>query len=140
MECNRGVTLVEALVGLALAAAVAGIGAPRLAELVASARLAGSARTVATGLRLARERALSSDAPVEVRFDVPRGACETRDRSGAVLETRLLPPGVTFVALPVRGRILFGGLRTAENGTITLAAGARARSVIVNQRGRVRVS
>jgi len=47
--------------------------------------------------------------------------------------------GVRFAALPARDRVQFGGLGTAQNATVTLAAGARARSVIVNQRGRVRV-
>jgi len=56
-----------------------------------------------------------------------------------LLSTRWLPPGVGFTALPARSRVLFGGLGNAENATVTLAAGARARSVIVNQRGRVRV-
>src|SRR5438067_2521218 len=73
------------------------------------------------------------------RFDAARALCETRDRAGALLSTRWLPPGVGFAALPARSRVLFGGLGSAENATITLAAGARTRSVIVNQRGRVRV-
>src|SRR5205809_544605 len=69
------------------------------------------------------------------------GACPLRDArtGGTLLSTRWLPPGVGFAALPARSRVLFGGLGSAENATITLAAGARMRSVIVNQRGRVRV-
>jgi Tfp pilus assembly protein FimT len=118
---------------------LAGAGTVRLVALLDSARLAGAARTVATALRLARGIALSSDGTTEVRFDAARGVCETRDRAGALLEVRALPPGVGFSALPVRGRILFGGLGTADNATVTLAAGARTRRVIVNQRGRVRL-
>jgi Tfp pilus assembly protein FimT len=106
---------------------------------VQSARLAGAARTIATALRLARGIAVAGDAAVDVQFDAARGVCETRDRAGLVLETRPLPPGVVFAALPARARIRFGGLGTADNGTITLGSGARARSIIVNQRGRVRV-
>jgi Tfp pilus assembly protein FimT len=119
---------------------LAGIGVDRLVELVQTARLAGAARTVATALRLARGIAISGDGAVEVRFDAARGVCETRDRAGILVESRTLPPGVTFAGLPARSRIGFGGLGTADNGTVTLASGPRRRSVIVNQRGRVRVS
>src|SRR5213079_2127785 len=83
--------------------------------------------------------ATSRDASIEVRFDPERALCETRERAGTLLSTRWLPPGVGFAALPARSRVLFGGLGSAENATITLAAGAQTRSVIVNQRGRVRV-
>jgi len=134
-----GFTLIEAVAGLGLAMVLAGIGVVQLVALVQTVRLAGAAREVATALRLARGIALSGDASVEVRFDPARASCETRDRTGALLETRRLAPGVGFAALPARGRVLFGGLGSAENATVTLAAGARTRSVIVNQRGRVRV-
>ncbi len=100
-------------------------------------RLAGAAHTVATAVRLARGRALAAGEPTEVRFDAVRGRLEVR--AGAAIETRALPPGVAFASLPARGGIGFSGLGTGENGTITLAAGAGTRRVIVNQRGRVRV-
>jgi Tfp pilus assembly protein FimT len=135
----RGFTLVEAVVGLALAAALAGIGTVRLVELVWRARLAGAARTVGTVLRLARGQAIAGNVPMEVRFDIARRACEMREQGGAQLERRALPAGVAFGALPARGRIVFGALGTAENGTITLASGGHVLSVVVNQRGRVRV-
>jgi len=50
-----------------------------------------------------------------------------------------LPATVAYAAVPARQRVSFGGLGNAENATITLAAGRRQRSVVVNQRGRVRV-
>ena len=114
----------------------ASCGAPHEGQHGAGAE---AAREVATALRLARGIALSGDASIEVRFDPERALCETRERAGTLLSTRWLPPGVGFAALPARSRVLFGGLGSAENATVTLAAGARTRSVIVNQRGRVRV-
>jgi general secretion pathway protein H len=134
-----GFTLLELVAGLGLAVVLAGVGVVQLVAVVQTARLAGAAREVATALRLARGIALAADASIEVRFDPGRALCETRERSGVLLATRWLPPGVGFAALPARRRVLFGGLGAAENATITLAAGARTRSVIVNQRGRVRV-
>ena len=135
---TSGFTLLEALAALALAAILAGAGVTQVAELVASVRLASGARTVATLLRVARGRALRDNAGVQVVFDAAHATCDMRE-DAALLATHTLPPGVGFAALPVRGRILFGALGTAENGTIRLAAGARTRSVIVNQRGRVRL-
>jgi len=129
MQRTRGFTLLEVAAGLGLAMVLAGVGAVQLVALVQTARLAGAARGIA----------LSSDASIEVRFDPGRALCETRERAGTLLSTRWLPSGVGFAALPARSRVLFGGLGSAENATVTLAAGARTRSVIVNQRGRVRV-
>ena len=131
--------MLEALGSVALAAILSGVAAARLIELTSSARLAGTARTVATALRLARGRALAAGGSMEVRLDAARMALELRDGTGTLLETRWLPVGVRFTALPARDRVQFSGLGTAQNATVTLGAGARARSVVVNQRGRVRV-
>src|SRR3989442_12446225 len=99
MQRTRGFTLLEVAAGLGLAVVLAGIGVVQLVALVQTVRLAGAAREVATALRLARGIALSGDASVEVRFDPARASCETRDRTGALLETRRLAPGVGFAAL-----------------------------------------
>jgi len=124
---------------MALAAVLAGIGTVRLVTLVGSARLAGAAHGVGTALRLARGRALAGGTTVEVRFDAALGVFETRTRSGVSLASSRLPAGVTFAALPARARLSFTGVGTAENGTITLTSGTATRSVVVNQRGRVRM-
>ncbi len=137
MHRSGGFTLLETLVGLALATTVAAMGGVRLTELLATARLATAARTLATTLRLARGRALATGTSIEARFDAPGHTYELRDGSGTI-EVHGLPPGVLFVGLPARSRIVFGALGTADNGTITLAAGSRSRNVVVNQRGRVR--
>ena len=135
-----GFTLLELVGTLGLAAVLGGTSVTRLVTLVEGARLAGGVRTVATTLRVARGRALADGRQIEVRFDQIRRACETRDADGRTLETAPLPRGVVFAGLPARARILFGALGVAENGTITLGAGARQRSVVVNQRGRVRLA
>jgi Tfp pilus assembly protein FimT len=101
-------------------------------------RLAGASRRVATVLRSARGHALAQGMSVQVAFDAAAGRAELRD-GPTMLASHPLPPGIAFTALPSRSRILFGGLGSAENGTIELGAGARRRRVIVNQRGRVRL-
>jgi Tfp pilus assembly protein FimT len=116
---------------------LAGIGVARVVAMVETARLAGTSRVLATALRLARGRALGGGVPVEVRFDVA-GMRWTVHAGGRILDTQPLAPRVAFAAVPARQRIVFGALGTADNATVTLAAGARRRSVVVNQRGRVR--
>lgn len=127
----------ETLVGLALASVLAGLGVTRVVALVESTRLSGTTRVLATALRLARGRALGGGIPVEVRFDVA-GQRWTVRAGGRVLDAQPLAPRVTFAAVPARQRVVFGALGTADNATVTLAAGSRRRSVVVNQRGRVR--
>ncbi len=113
------------------------LGTVRLVTVVHAVRLAGAAHTVATALRLTRGHALAAGEPGEVRFDARTGRLELR--AGPMPEIRPLPSGVSFAGLPARAGITFSALGTAENATITLAAGAGTRRVIVNQRGRVRV-
>ena len=121
-------------------AIVAGFGTLVLPDLVRGLRVAGATREVAAVLRLARGRALSNGAAIDVEFQVVRSAVVVRSASGTPLEERLLPSGVLFVGVPARGRIRFGALGTADNGTLVLAAGRARGRVVVNQRGRVRVS
>src|SRR5439155_1217792 len=97
-------SLTGSLAGMALIA-VRGVATVRLVELVDSARLAGAARTIATALRLARGRALAAGGSLEVRLDAVRMVLELHDGGGALLETRWLPAGVRFAALPARDRV-----------------------------------
>jgi hypothetical protein len=131
--------LLETVLATALATSIASVGAVALVRMVTSVRLAGAARTAAATLRFARAVAIARGASIEARFDPAARTLELRDRTDLLLRRDPLPPGIEFAALPARRRILFGGLGTADNGTIALAAGTRVRSVVVNQRGRVRV-
>jgi general secretion pathway protein H len=136
---RAGFTVVELLAGVGMAAVLAGVGGVQLVTLVHGMRLAGAARTLATDLRLARGHAMAASVTVDVLLDATAGTWEARERGGTTLETRMLPPGVAFAALPARGRLRFDALGTADNGTVALAAAGSTRSVVVNQRGRVRV-
>jgi prepilin-type N-terminal cleavage/methylation domain-containing protein len=140
MRRNRGFTLIESLVVVALAALVARAGIVGVAELLRTARLAGAARTLAATLRLARGQALAGVGPVVARFDAARGRYEILDGTGGRLGDHVLPAGVAFTGLPARARITFGALGTADNATVALAAGPRSRRIVVNQRGRVRIT
>jgi Tfp pilus assembly protein FimT len=137
---TAGFTLVEAIVAAGLTALVAGFGTLVLPDLVRGLRVAGATRELAAVLRLARGRALAQGAAVEVEFDVPGATVIVRAPGGAPLEERRLPDGVVFIGVPARGRIRFGALGTADNGTLLVGAGQARGRVVVNQRGRVRVT
>lgn len=140
MHRTHGFSLVETIAVVALAGIVAGTGTMGVAELVRGARLAGAARTLGSTLRLARGQALAGLGPVMARFDAARGTYEILDDAERLLAEHALPPGVVFAGLPARGSITFGALGTADNATVSLAAGPRTRRVVVNQRGRIRLA
>ena len=140
MHRSRGFSLAETLAVVALAGVVAGMGTMGVAELVRGAHLAGAARALGASLRLARGQALAGRGPVVARFDAGRGTYEILDDAGGLLAEHALPPGVVFASLPARARVTFGTLGTADNATVALAAGPRSRRVVVNQRGRIRIT
>jgi len=140
MHRSRGFSVVETLAVVALAGVVAATGTLGVAELVRGARLAGAVRALGSSLRLARGQALAGLGPVVARFDAGRGTYEILDDAGRLLAAHALPPGVVFAALPARARITFGALGTADNATVSLAAGPRSGRVVVNQRGRIRTT
>lgn len=140
MRRNGGFSLVESLAAIAVAGILAGLGSTGVAELVRGARIAGAARTLGATLRCARGQALAGLGPVVARFDASRGTYEMLDGAGLRLAKHALPPGVVFAGLPARASVTFGALGTADNATITLGAGQRSRRIVVNQRGRIRIT
>ena len=135
MRARRGFTLLEALIGIALAGLLAAAGATTIPALLASAQLSSATFRLATNLRLARGRALATGSPVTVRFTSTPSSYDAPATATPVV----LPPGVRFVALPARRRVLFSALGEGENATLVLGTGRTTRQVVVNQRGRVRV-
>jgi Tfp pilus assembly protein FimT len=135
----QGASLLELLACLVLLVTIAGTGALRLPDILASVRLGGTVHRLSAALRQARGRALERGGPVEILFDQAGGVWEMREPNGASLEREVLPPGITFASLPASRRVRFTAVGTADNATVVLGAGAVMRRVVVNQRGRVRV-
>jgi Tfp pilus assembly protein FimT len=138
MQGRRGATLLEVIAALGLGGIVAGVVSARLTTLAASLELATSARSIAQTLRMVRAQALAEGTPLDATFDATAGTWCIEGPGGAT-RTTALPFPVAFTSLPARARIRFGSTGTAENGTIVLAADGRDASIIVNQRGRVRL-
>lgn len=139
MVRTTGFGIVELLAGMAITLTTIGMGATSLAGVAGSVRLAGAAERLASVLRAARSEALARGRAVEVRFDVAGHRWSVREELGPELVGDRLPAGVTFATVPAARRLRFTAVGTADNGTIGLSAGSRARRVVVNQRGRVRV-
>ena len=137
---RRGFTLIEALVGVTIAAILASASALVLSSFATALRLTASARTLAEAMRETRGRAMAEGAPLDVRFDASTGMWTIAAIDGTIRRSQPLPASVRFVALPARARIRFDSTGQAENGTVTLGASAAATCrIVVNQRGRVRL-
>jgi len=134
-----GFTLLELLLGLALAATLTGIGSVSLPSIAGGIRLAGATERLAAALRAARGQALARNRRIEIRFDPPSRSWSVREQTGPTLDVQRLPTGVVFSSLPSALRIRFSTIGTADNATVVLAAAGRNRRIIVNQRGRVRL-
>jgi prepilin-type N-terminal cleavage/methylation domain-containing protein len=137
---RRGFTLIETLVGVAIAAILASTSALLLSSLATALRLAASVRTIAQAMRETRARAIAEGSPLDVRFDASTSSWTITAVDGTIRRAEPLPASLRFVALPARARIRFDSTGAAENGTVTLGGGGSATSrIVVNQRGRVRL-
>jgi prepilin-type N-terminal cleavage/methylation domain-containing protein len=137
---RRGFTVIEALVGVAIAAILASTSAVVTSSLATALRLTASARTLAEAMRETRGRAMAEGVALDVRFDATAGVWTITAIDGTVRRAQPLPPSVRFLSLPARARIRFDSTGAAENGTVALGGGAAATCrIVVNQRGRVRL-
>ena len=137
MYPRAGTTLIDLIAALGIASLLVGLAVLHLPGLSDPIRLRGAAHELAATLRLARARALAHGVRVRVAVAGTPPVATVFEGSRAVGSWHL--PRVTLISLPAGGSLTFTALGTAPNATITFGAGARRRSVIVNQRGRVRV-
>jgi prepilin-type N-terminal cleavage/methylation domain-containing protein len=70
-DSNRGFTLIEILVAVALIAILAGIGMPLLGNVADAMKLGEATREVERELQTARMTAVSANQPMRLRFDCP---------------------------------------------------------------------
>lgn len=144
MRSQRGYSLVEMLVVIAIAAIGAAIAGPNLGALRAEYQLTGSASQLAADLSQARMRAVSQNIWVKVATtdsttyhseSSPDNATFT-DIAGTVVK---LPLGMS-ATIP-NGFVVFDrqGLANA-NTQIQLVNGAGTKTITVNRIGRVSIS
>ena len=146
---SRGVTLVEVLVAIAIAAILAGLATPPFRDAMARARLEGAVSGFATDLQYTRTEAIRggnkgadltkaaatlqiNDAGTAYTITVTKVAGEAPED----IKTVTLPSGVTFTST----KIDFDGLRGTANA-VTIAAKSDATAaelkISTNALGRV---
>lgn len=163
---NRGLSLIEVLVVMAIAAILLGIGVPNMQTFILNNRLASSTHEFYTALQFARSEAVRRGEQitlvhggtagsgnwgagwtmfVDTNRNTAQDAGEETLRAGAPLEAPLTLYGnanfANFIAFDAGGR-----LTTAGGGAFVVCHGAnlvedgqsRARAVLVNGAGRVR--
>ena len=133
---QRGVTLLELLIVIALMAIVAGFVIPRFGGPVSTSELRASARQLAAGLRLARSEAVSERRETFLvldvagkRFKVDRDPQEHSLPSR--IELQLFTAQKDLVSANV-GSIRFFPDGGSNGGRITVASGARKFDVDVD--------
>ena len=157
---QRGITLVESMIVVAVSAVVLGTAAPSFRQMSARHQVEGPATELASNLLFARSEAISRNESVRVTFQTPAaGACyvvHTGDADDCVcsgsgpalcsngareIKTVLLPASRPVTVQSNVGSMLFHPVR----GTITpagtvkvLGASGYAIHHVVNLMGRVR--
>ena len=156
---QRGFTLVELMLIVAVLAILLTAGLPTFSDLVERHRLRGAAEDLYAGLLFARMEAMRRNAPVSVSFradadtgrwchalsddgpcdclqdgcalaGAPARAAHSRDFTGVRLSTNFTPAqAATFH--PARG--------TANAGTVRLSNGSGSVDLVVSSLGRVRL-
>ncbi|HEY1326610.1 MAG TPA: GspH/FimT family pseudopilin [Casimicrobiaceae bacterium] len=133
---QRGVTLLELLIVLALMALIAGIALPMLGNGVSTTELRNSARQLAAGLRTARSEAVSQRRETFLVLDVA-GKRFKVDRDPREYP---LPKGVQLKLFTAQNDIVdanVGSIRFfpdggSNGGRITVASGTRKYEVDVD--------
>jgi type IV fimbrial biogenesis protein FimT len=156
---QRGVTLIEAAITLAITAIAVTTAAPGLQDLIARKRLEGTAAQLATDLQTVRTQAVARNAPLRVSFHADAGgscylihtgtkalcSCSSAGPAACTGDATL----VKAVYLPADLRVAVGASASSilfdpVHGTSTPAATARITGVpgaihhVVNVMGRVR--
>ena len=116
---NRGITLVELLVVMAIIGLIVGISVPALTGYANSLRLKTTIRQVTSLISFARSMAISSHEDLAVVIDADEAAITlVRQASGEPLEQKVrLPPAVTV-------ELLVGGQPAQEGQFVFRPTGA----------------
>ena len=133
---QRGVTLLELLIVIALMAIVAGFVIPRFGGPISTSELRASARQLAAGLRLARSEAVSERRETFLVLDVAgkRFKVDREPREHPLpsrIELKLFTAQNDLVSTDV-GSIRFFPDGGSNGGRITVAAGERKFDVDVD--------
>ena len=157
---QRGVTLIEASVAMAVTAVLASTAAPGMQDLIDTRRLDGAATQLATDIQFVRSAAVTRNQPVRLSFRpsaagscyvIHTGAADACDCAAAgpavcsadarEIKTVTIASSDHVTLAANVGSVLFDPLHGTSSPTGTLRViGTRDRAVhhVINIRGRVR--
>lgn len=141
---RSGVTLIEALIAIAILAILVGMVAPAVSRQITRARVNDAAQAIASDLESALSLAGRQRRPVRVTVDAAQRALLTADRaSGQMITRRAYGPASdykieTLSISPASIDILPHGVATSA-ATITVSTGAYSRQVTMTRAGVVRL-
>jgi len=150
---NRGFTLFEVLIVIALIAVVSALAAPNIVKWRRAAQLRGAAENLKGDLGLAKLKAIQESGTVSVIFSADRyrmfvdnNRDWSPDTSNSLLRDRPLPPGVTidlgqtgFSSAGDQTRFFARG--TTLNGSVLLVNGnGDQKKITVSELGRITVN
>jgi type IV fimbrial biogenesis protein FimT len=152
---ERGLSLIEVVVVLAVTAVLAGTAAPGMADFIGSRRLDAAATQLATDIQFVRTDAVARNQPLRLSFfNAADGACwvihtgaaascSCTGCSGSAVSLKTAPlPARDGVSVQANsGSVLFDPLHGTASPTATLRVlGGNGRAVhhVVNVMGRVR--
>ncbi|GER92316.1 hypothetical protein A45J_0031 [hot springs metagenome] len=85
---QKGYSLVEALVVIAIIAIVAAIAIPNLQRYAANSRLKNAARDIMGDIFLCRERAISENVQYRIQFNITNNSYTIEQPAGTVIQTK----------------------------------------------------
>ena len=139
LRTERGTSLVEMVVALAVAGIVLAAASPRAADLLDTIELRSASVRFAAALARGRAAALSEGRSWRLHLDgISRFVLAPLDDDAGVA-AEPLPTRVFFASATSGGDVRFFSSGLVDNATFTLGVGDARRRVIVNQRGRVTV-
>ncbi|MBY0280359.1 hypothetical protein K2Z84_33925 [Candidatus Binatia bacterium] len=136
-RAERGTSLVETVLVLAVASILAGAAWPRVADLLDTVELRSACVRFASALARGRVAALTEGRSWRLRLDGSSHFVLAPLDGDASPEA--LPARVFFAAATSGGDVRFFSSGLADNASFTLGVGDARRRVVVNQRGRVTV-
>jgi prepilin-type N-terminal cleavage/methylation domain-containing protein len=143
---RRGVTLLELIVAIAIAATLAGIGVLAYARMVDDLRLNQAARQIFLDLTATRARALADNVGRRLVFESDRDVYQPQQQVGTDYRDDgtciVLPPGIDLAECTASGSAV--AFRPRGNagtfGTITIRNRVnRERRIVIDIAGRIRV-
>lgn len=137
---ERGASLVEIVVVIAVAGVLLGAALPGVAAYLDTAELRSASVHFAAALSRGRVAALTEGRTWRLYLaDARRYALGPQDGEDAEVAVEHLPGDAFFAGATSGGDVRFFPSGLVDNATFTLGAGDARRRVIVNQRGRVTV-